>query len=134
LVPRRSGRADVRTFARQMLADHSKVTRGVYDVLRQLDIGAEDCDASRQMRDESSHQREPMYFASSAPFDSTYVEAEARVQREFLAAIDDIMIPRVHSAEMRALLVNLRPAVEARLANAEQLRRVVNKQRVVSRR
>jgi len=124
LVPRRSDRGDVRDFARQMQIDHSRVIRQVYDVLRTLDIGAVDNDVSRNMRDESSQQREPMYFIAGRLFDSSYVEAEARVQREFLAILDEVT-QRAESHEMRALLVNLRPAVAAHLANAERVRGLV---------
>jgi len=122
LVPRRSTRADVKDFARQMLVDHTKVNRLVNDLLFQLDFGAEDNITSLHMRDESADTRNPMYDMSTAVFDSAYVESEANFQREFLALVDNVLIPRARSAELRALLTNMRPTVAAHLANAERLR------------
>jgi len=125
LVPRRSRRSDVRAHAQQMLLDHTQIRRSVAGVMTRLDIGPEDNRDSILMRDESSQQRDPMYFMEAAAFDIAYASGEVRLQREFLASIDDVMLPHARSAEMRALLMEVRPMVAARLATAERLRNAV---------
>lgn len=125
LVPRRGVRPDVKQFAQRMLQEHANVFRSVRDVVAKLDIGIEDNAQSLHMRDESNEQRETMYFVEGRRFDSTYVESEVRFHREFLSLVDDVLIDRARSPEMRALVAKLRPTVADRLASAEQLRRQV---------
>ena len=125
LVPRRSGRPDVRQHAQAMLAEHDRIVRAVYELVARLDLTVRDNAISVRMRDESSDARETMYFVNGARFDSSYVEAEVQVQREFLSALDDLLAQPKHSADVRAFLVAVRPAVEARLDAAGRLRHVV---------
>jgi len=125
LVARRSAKPEVRQYANAMLSEHSRVVRAVDDLVARLDLTVRDNATSVRMRDESSDARETMYFVDGARFDSSYVEAEIQVQREFLATIDDLLAQPKRSADIRALLVTCRPAVEARLAAAGRLRRAV---------
>jgi predicted outer membrane protein len=125
LVRRRSARQDLQSYAQSMLTEHDRVVRAVDDLVRRLDLTVRDNATSVQMRDESSAARETMYFVEGARFDSSYVEAEVTVQREFLSAIDALLAQPKHSADVRSFLVGMRPAIEARLEAADRLRRSV---------
>jgi len=122
LAPARAQRADVRDFAHRMLTDHTTVNQLVRDVLAKLDLAPRDNIASLDMRDESAENRDILRELSGYAFDSAYVENEVRYHQKFLASLDDIMIPRAKHAELETLLRNVRPAVAAHLAHAEQLR------------
>jgi predicted outer membrane protein len=121
LVPRRSARLDVRAFAQQMALDHVDIVRAVNAVVAALDIEVRDNGTSLHMRDESSGEREPLYFVSGAPFDTGYVATSVRFQRGFLAALDSILAQPPHSQQMRALVLHIRPEVENRLSVARHL-------------
>jgi putative membrane protein len=54
-------------------------------------------------------------------FDSAYVTNEISYHRRFLELIDNTMMPRARNSELKELLMNVRPAVAAHLAHAEQL-------------
>lgn len=122
LVPARAEREDVKEFAKRMLTDHTGVNGIVRDLLAKLDMTPEDNLASLDMRDESSAKRDMLRELSGYAFDSTYIENEVTYHRRFLASLDEIMIPRARNAELRTLLTNVRPAVAAHLAHAEQVR------------
>jgi putative membrane protein len=122
LVPSRSGRDDVRKFAQRMLTDHIGVNTMVNELLNALDIGAVDNIASLDMRDESANKRDLMRDLSGYAFDSTYIENEVSYHRTFLVTIDEIILPRAKSEQLRNLVSAIRPAVAAHLAHAEQVR------------
>ena len=122
LAPARAMRQDVREFARRMLTDHTAVNQLVRDLLARLDMSPVDNIASLDLRDESSENRDIMRELSGYAFDSTYIENEVRYHRKFLTSLDEIMIPRSRNDELRTLLSNVRPAVAAHLAHAEQVR------------
>lgn len=125
LVPARAQHADVKKFAERMLTDHNGVNSLIHDLLRKLDLGPEENEMSLDMRDESANKRDILRELSGFAFDSTYMENEVSYHRNFLDAIDGIMLPNVRNSEMRNLLNALRPAVAAHLAHAEQVRATV---------
>jgi putative membrane protein len=58
---------------------------------------------------------------SGRAFDSAYVSMELDRHRAILAMIDDVLLPRARSAELRELLASTRPIIAAHVAHAEQL-------------
>lgn len=122
LAPARAQRDDVKKFAERMLTDHTGVNGLVTDLLRKLDVAAEDNTMSLDMRDESANKRDILRELSGFAFDSTYMENEVAYHQKFLASIDNVMIPSARNGELKNLLVAVRPAVAAHLAHAEQTR------------
>jgi putative membrane protein len=122
LVPSRAQRDDVKKFAERMLTDHTGVNALVTNLLTKLDVAPVDNALSLDMRDESANKRDLMRELSGFTFDSTYMENEVAYHQKFLASIDNVMLPAVRNAELRALLTAVRPAVAAHLAHAEQVR------------
>ena len=122
LVPGRAERTDVKEFAARMLSDHATVNQLVNDLLKKLDLAAEDNIASLDMRDESANKRDMLRELAGYRFDSTYIENEVSYHQKFLASIDNVMLARARNAQLRTLLTSVRPAVAAHLAHAEQVR------------
>jgi len=122
LVPARAQRDDVKKFAERMLTDHTGVNGLVTDLLRKLDMAPVDNVMSLDMRDESATNRDILRELSGFAFDSTYMENEVSYHQKFLTTIDNVMLSSARNAELRSLLVAIRPAVAAHLAHAEQTR------------
>jgi putative membrane protein len=122
LVPARAQRDDVRKFAERMLTDHIGVNGLVTELLHKLDLAAVDNPTSLDMRDESADKRDILRELDGFAFDSTYMENEVAYHQKFLRTIDEVMIPSARNDDLRTLLINVRPAVAAHLAHAEQTR------------
>ncbi|HEU4995694.1 MAG TPA: DUF4142 domain-containing protein [Gemmatimonadaceae bacterium] len=122
LVPTRASRADVKEFAQRMLTDHIGVNALLTELLKKLDVTPEDTPMSLDLRDESAERRDLMRELTGYPFDSTYIENEVSYHRKFLYAIDNTLQPKARNDELQMLLTNIRPAVAAHLAHAEQVR------------
>jgi predicted outer membrane protein len=80
-----------------------------------------DDNASRDLRDLSTLQRDSLRALSGRAFDSTYVVMELDRHRAMLSMIDDVLLPRARSAELREMLASTRPIIAAHVAHAEQL-------------
>ena len=122
LAPTRAERPDVKAFAQRMLSDHAAVNGLVTDLLNKLNLAPVDNVASLDMRDESASRRDVLRELSGYAFDSTYIENEVVYHEKFLVSLDSIMLPSAKNAELRGLLMTVRPAVAAHLAHAEQVR------------
>jgi putative membrane protein len=122
LAPTRARSAAVKDFASRMLADHTGVNKLVNDVLASTGITPEDDIASLDFRDESSAKRDILRELEGHAFDSTYMDNEVTYHTKLLAALDNVLIPDARNAQMKQLLGNIRPAVAAHLAHAQQVR------------
>ena len=58
---------------------------------------------------------------SGAAFDKAYVDHEVAYHQQVLDAVDKTLIPSAQNAELKALLVKVRPAFVAHLEHAKQL-------------
>jgi putative membrane protein len=121
LVPPRSQREDVRRFAQRMLTDHNGINALVTELLAKRDWTAEENNASLDLRDESAANRDAMRNLTGFAFDSAYATNEISYHRRYLELIDNTMVPRARNGDLKALLMNVRPAIAAHLAHAEQL-------------
>jgi predicted outer membrane protein len=78
-------------------------------------------DAAKDLRDFSTLQRDSLRALTGRAFDSTYVSMELERHRAMLTMIDEVLLPRARSAELRELLASTRPIIAAHVAHAEQL-------------
>lgn len=122
LVPARSRSSDVRAFAQRMTTDHTLLNARVNDIAMRNGITAEDDAISLDFRDHSAARRDVLRELDGARFDSTYAANEVQYHQELLAAIAGVLLPNTRNAELREFVTNLKPAVSAHLAHAEQVR------------
>lgn len=112
---------EVRAFARRLLTDHTQVMATIRALIADQDVSPADDNAGRDLRDLSTLQRDTLRAMSGRAFDSTYVAMELDRHRAMLSMIDDVLLPRARSAELREMLASTRPIIAAHVAHAEQL-------------
>ncbi|MEO8335173.1 MAG: DUF4142 domain-containing protein [bacterium] len=122
LAPARSRSADVRAFAQRMTTDHTILNVKVSDIALRNGITGEENSTSLDFRDHSAERRDILRELDGARFDSTYIANEVDYHTELLAAINTVLAPNARNSELREYVGNLKPAVSAHLAHAEQLR------------
>lgn len=121
LVPSRTLSPAVRDYATRMIMDHSAVTTALNDLVERTKIKPQENTASLGFRDESTTNREHLRPLAGRQFDSTYLAAEIAFHTQVIGMLDNIMIPKARDAQLRQILVSVRPAVAAHLAHAERL-------------
>lgn len=122
LVPARARSADVKAFAQRMMTDHTILNAKVSDIATRNGISGEEDDTSLGFRDHSAERRDVLREVDGARFDSTYIANEVQYHTDLLAAINTLLAPNARNPELREYVGNLRPAVSAHLAHAEQVR------------
>jgi putative membrane protein len=127
LVPARARSADVKAFAQRMTTDHTLLNARAADIAQRGNIAAEEHPLSLDFRDRSAARRDVLRELEGAKFDSTYIANEVQYHTELLGALDNVLYPNARSVELKEFVNNLRPAVSAHLAHAEQLRAALMK-------
>jgi len=118
---------DVRAFARRMLTDHTQLVASMRALVDEHGMSPAEDDAARDLRDLSTLQRDSLRALSGRAFDSTYVAMELDRHRAILSMIDDVLLPRARSSELREMLATTRPVIAAHVAHAEQLQAAMRK-------
>lgn len=121
LVPGRSLSPGIQDFAKRMIVDHSAVTTAVNELIARTKIQPEENNTSLDFRDESTTKRDLMRELDGRRFDSTYIANEIEYHTKLLKTLDDVLIPRARDAQLRQVLVSVRPAVASHLTHAERV-------------
>ena len=70
---------------------------------------------------------EKLQHASGPAFDKAYVDHEVAYHQQVIDALDKVLIPNAKNAELKALLVKVRPAFVAHLEHAKMLQASLGK-------
>lgn len=76
---------------------------------------------SQQLRQGGEQNRSNLQGQSGAAFDRAYIDHEVAYHQQVLDAINNTLIPNAQNAELKALLQQTAPAVEAHLQHAKEL-------------
>ena len=112
---------DVRAFAERMVADHSGVNQQATALVQKLHVTPEDNDTSKGLTKDGMVMRTKLAGLSGKAFDKAYVDNEVTYHETVLGALDKTLIPNASNAELKALLVKVRPAFVAHLEHAKHL-------------
>jgi putative membrane protein len=112
---------EVRQFATMVKMDHQSVNEAAGALVKKLGVTPVDNSVSFDLRDDADTKRLILRDLEGAAFDSAYAANEVSYHKTVLGAIDGALIPSAQNAELKALLVQVRPAVAAHLEHAEIL-------------
>jgi len=92
-----------------------------------LHVTPEPNDTSKSLQKGGDENMTALKKLSGAAFDKAYVDHEVAYHQAVLDAVDKTLIPSAQNAELKALLVKVRPAFVAHLEHAKQLQSSLNK-------
>jgi putative membrane protein len=111
----------VKAFGKQMVTDHTGVNKQATDLVTKLGVKPEDNATAQSLKSGGSDNVAHLKTLSGAAFDKAYVEHEVAYHQQVIDALDKTLIPNASNAELKALLVKVRPAFVAHLEHAKQL-------------
>ena len=113
--------ADVKKFADQMITDHTGVNKSAVDLVTKLKVTPEDNPTSQSLKKGGDDNVANLKTLKGAAFDKAYIDHEVAYHQAVLEAVDKTLIPSATNAELKALLVKVRPAFVAHLEHAKHL-------------
>ena len=111
----------VKAFAQQMVTDHSGVNKAATELVGKLHVIPEGSPTSTSLKQGGDDNLAHLKTLSGAAFDRAYVDHEVAYHQAVIDAMDSALIPNAKNAELKALLVKVRPAFVAHLAHAKAL-------------
>ncbi len=119
--------AEVKKFAEQMITDHTGVNKSAVDLVTKLKVTPEDNPTSQSLKAGGEKNLSNLKTLKGAAFDKAYIDNEVAYHQAVLDAVDKTLIPSASNAELKALLVKVRPAFVAHLEHAKHIQSTVGK-------
>ncbi len=121
LAQSRTHNPDVKQFATTMITDHSAVNAQATALATKLGVTPKDNAVSQSLLKGASEARATIEPLKGKAFDKAYIDREVAYHEAVIDALDKVLIPNTSNAELKKLLVDVRPAFEAHLAHAKKL-------------
>jgi putative membrane protein len=112
---------EVKEFGDRMVTDHTGVNKAAVELVTKLGVKPEANPTSQSLEKGGQDNLANLKKLSGAAFDQAYVDHEVAYHEAVLEAVDKTLIPSAKNAELKALLVKVRPAFVAHLDHAKQL-------------
>ena len=118
---KKSTNSEVQKFAQTMVTDHTAVNKSAVDLVTKLKVSPEANDTSRSLTVDGKKSLAALHSLSGTAFDKAYVDREVAYHQQVIDALDTVLIPNAQNAELKALLVKVRPAFVEHLNHAKHL-------------
>ena len=118
---------EVKKFAEQMITDHTGVNKSAVDLVTKLKVTPEDNATSQGLKAGGEKNIASLKALKGAAFDKAYIDNEVAYHQAVLDAVDKTLIPGASNAELKALLVKVRPAFVAHLEHAKHVQSMLGK-------
>jgi putative membrane protein len=117
---------EVKKFGTTMVTDHTGVNKAAVELATRLKVTPEDNPTSKALKAGGEKNVAHLKTLSGAAFDKAYVDHEVAYHTQVLEAIDKTLVPNAKNAELKALIVKVRPAFVAHLEHARSLQKTLS--------
>jgi putative membrane protein len=125
LAQSRTSNRDVKRFATTMITDHSAVNAQASALATKLGVTPKDNEVSQSLLKGAAEARATIEPLKGKAFDKAYIDREVAYHQAVLDALDNLLIPTTSNAELKQLLVDVRPAIATHLEHAKKLQSVL---------
>ena len=112
---------EIKKYGEQMVAAHTGVNKSATELVTKLKVKPEENATSKALQAGGDKNLASLKSLKGAAFDKAYIDNEVAYHQQVLDAVDKTLIPSASNAELKALLVKVRPAFVAHLEHAKQL-------------
>ena len=127
LVESKGSNADIKAFGKQMVTDHTGVNKQAVALVTKLKVSPEDNATSQSLKKGGEDNVKNLKTLSGAAFDRAYIEHEVAYHEQVIDALDKTLVPSTQNAELKNLLVSVRPAFVAHLEHAKMVQAKLGK-------
>jgi putative membrane protein len=113
--------AEVKSFAGQMVTDHTGVNKQAGALVKKLKVTPQESELSKSLKAGGTQNIARLKALKGKDFDKAYIDHEVDYHQTVIDALDKTLIPNAKNAELKDTLVKTRPAFVAHLEHAKQL-------------
>ena len=118
VAKKKSQNADILNFAETMAKDHNAVIGQASDLVKKLKVTPKDNAVSHKLNSDAEQTIKKLKAKSADEFDKAYIDNEVAYHKAVIDAVKNLLIPETENQELKELLSNILPALEAHLQHA----------------
>ncbi len=118
---------EIKKFGQQMVTDHTGVNKQATALVTKLKVTPEDNSTSQSLKAGGDKNIANLKGLKGAAFDKAYIDNEVTYHQAVIDAIDKTLVRSAQNAELKALLVKVRPAFVAHLEHAKMIQSSLGK-------
>jgi putative membrane protein len=118
---------EVKKFAQTMVNDHTGVNKEAVALVTKLKVTPADNDTAKSLYDGGKSNVDNLKGLKGKAFDQAYIDHEVAYHTAVIEAVDKTLIPGAQNADLKALLVKVRPAFVAHLEHAKMIQASLSK-------
>jgi putative membrane protein len=118
---------EVKKFGKQMVTDHTGVNKSAVELATKLKVTPADNATSQSLKAGGEKNVATLKGLKGGAFDKAYIDHEVAYHQAVLDAVDKTLVPGATNAELKALLVKVRPAFVAHLEHAKTIQASLGK-------
>ena len=111
----------VREFAQRMIADHGAVQKSVIELAAKLGVQGTDSSVSDSLKAGASDITAKLNSLSGKDFDKFYIDNEVSYHKAVTDAVQGVLIPNAHNAELKSALEGAQPLFLKHLEHARMV-------------
>lgn len=125
----RSTNDKVKEFAQLMVTDHTGVNKAATELVTRLQVSPQASPTSEALKSGGEKNLAHLKTLKGAAFDRAYIDHEFTYHQQVIDALDTVLIPGATNAELKALLIKVRPAFIAHRDHAKRLQSTMSEDR-----
>ena len=125
IAKKKSKNAEILNFAETMAKDHNAVIGQASALVKKLNVTPMDNTLSQKLNSDAEETRKVLNAKSAAEFDKAYIDNEVAYHKAVIDAVKNVLIPETENQELKELLTNILPALDAHLKHAEMVQKKI---------
>ncbi len=121
LAETKATNAEVKSFAREMVTDHTMLNKKATELAKKLNVTPQASDANTDLLNKVQGMTQDLQSKTGKDFDKTYMDQEVQIHQLVLDDLDKNLIPGAQNAELKSLLTTARGVVDGHLKRAQAI-------------
>ena len=127
IAKEKSKNQDILNFAETMAKDHKAVIGQAADLAKKLNVTPKDNAVTQSLLSDAEKTKKKLKGTSAAQFDQAYIDNEVAYHKAVIDAVKNLLIPETDNGELKSLLQQVLPALEAHLEHAQMVQKQIVK-------
>lgn len=123
IAAKKSKNPEVLKFAETMKRDHTAVIDQAVALAKKLGVTPKDNSVSKNLLAGAAKTKKTLNGKTGKEFDKAYVDNEVAYHKAVIQAVEKLLIPETENPELKKLLQDVVPALQAHLGHAEMIQK-----------
>lgn len=123
IAAKKSKNPEVLKFAETMKRDHTAVIDQAVALAKKLGVTPKDNEVSKNLLADAAKTQKTLNGKTGRDFDKAYIDNEVTYHKAVIQAVEKLLIPETDNAELKKLLQDVLPALQAHLGHAEMVQK-----------